>query len=131
MPKITLPDGQEKEFPLNTTLFEVAKNISNSLAKVAVAGKINGKLRDLSVEIIDNTRVEIIKKTDEEGVEIVRHSFAHLIGCAIKQLYPEAKMAIGPVIKNGFYYDIDCDKSFNVEDLSAIENKINELIKKN
>ena len=131
MPKITLPDGQEKEFPLNTTLFEVAKNISNSLAKVAVAGKINGKLRDLSVEIIDNTRVEIIKKTDEEGVEIVRHSFAHLIGHAIKQLYPEAKMAIGPVIKNGFYYDIDCDKPFNVEDLSAIENKINELIKKN
>ena len=131
MPKITLPDGQEKEFPLNTTLFEVAKNISNSLAKVAVAGKINGKLRDLSVEIIDNTRVEIIKKTDEEGVEIVRHSFAHLIGHAIKQLYPEAKMAIGPVIKNGFYYDIDCDKSFNVEDLSAIENKINELINKN
>ena len=131
MPKITLPDGQEKEFPLNTTLFEVAKNISNSLAKVAVAGKINGKLRDLSVEIIDNTRVEIIKKTDEEGVEIVRHSFAHLIGHAIKQLYPEAKMAIGPVIKNGFYYDIDCDKSFNVEDLYAIENKINELIKKN
>ena len=131
MPKITLPDGQEKEFPLNTTLFEVAKNISNSLAKVAVAGKINGKLRDLSVEIVDNTSVEIIKKTDEEGVEIVRHSFAHLIGHAIKQLYPEAKMAIGPVIKNGFYYDIDCDKSFNVEDLSAIENKINELIKKN
>ena len=131
MPKITLPDGQEKEFPLNTTLFEVAKNISNSLAKVAVAGKINGKLRDLSVEIIDNTRVEIIKKTDEEGVEIVRHSFAHLIGHAIKQLYPEAKMAIGPVIKNGFYYDIDCQKSFNVEDLSAIENKIKELIKKN
>ena len=131
MPKITLPDGQEKEFPLNTTLFEVAKNISNSLAKVAVAGKINGKLRDLSVEIIDDTRVEIIKKTDEEGVEIVRHSFAHLIGHAIKQLYPEAKMAIGPVIKNGFYYDIDCEKSFNVEDLSAIEHKINELIKKN
>ena len=131
MPKITLPDGQEKEFPLNTTLFEVAKNISNSLAKVAVAGKIDGKLRDLSVEIIDDTHVEIIKKTDEEGVEIVRHSFAHLIGHAIKQLYPEAKMAIGPVIKNGFYYDIDCQKSFNVEDLSAIENKIKELIKKN
>ena len=131
MPKITLPDGQEKEFPLNTTLFEVAKNISNSLAKVAVAGKIDGKLRDLSVEIIDDTHVEIIKKTDEEGVEIVRHSFAHLIGHAIKQLYPDAKMAIGPVIKNGFYYDIDCQKSFNVEDLSVIENKIKELIKKN
>ena len=131
MPKITLPDGQEKEFPLNTTLFEVAENISNSLAKVAVAGKIDGKLRDLSVEIIDDTHVEIIKKTDEEGVEIVRHSFAHLIGHAIKQLYPDAKMAIGPVIKNGFYYDIDCEKSFNVEDLSTIENKIKELIKTN
>ena len=70
MPKITLPDGQEKEFPSNTTLFEVAKNISNSLAKVAVAGKINGKLRDLSVEIIDNTRVEIIKKLTKRGSKL-------------------------------------------------------------
>ncbi len=131
MPKITLPDGQEKEFPVNTTLFEVAKDISNSLAKVAVAGKINGKLRDLSVEIKDGIEVEIVKKTDDEGVEIVRHSFAHLIGHAIKQLYPNAKMAIGPVIKNGFYYDIDCEKTFNVEDLTAIENKIVELTKKN
>jgi len=131
MPKITLPDGQEKEFPVNTTLFEVAKNISNSLAKVAVAGKINGKLRDLSVEIKDGIEVEIVKKTDDEGVEIVRHSFAHLIGHAIKQLYPNAKMAIGPVIKNGFYYDIDCEKTFSVEDLTAIENKIVELTKKN
>ena len=131
MPKITLPDGQEKEFPVNTTLFEVAKNISNSLAKVAVAGKINGKLRDLSVEIKDGIEVEIVKKTDDEGVEIVRHSFAHLIGHAIKQLYPNAKMAIGPVIKNGFYYDIDCEKTFSVDDLTAIENKIVELTKKN
>ena len=131
MPKITLPDGQEKEFPVNTTLFEVAKNISNSLAKEAVAGKINGKLRDLSVEIKDGIKVEIVKKTDDEGVEIVRHSFAHLIGHAIKQLYPEAKMAIGPVIKNGFYYDIDCEKTFSIEDLAAIEKKIIELTKKN
>ena len=129
--KITLPDGQEKEFPLNTTLFEVAKNISNSLAKVAVAGKINGKLRDLCVEIKDSNKVEIVKKTDDEGIEIVRHSFAHLIGHAIKQIYPDAKMAIGPVIKNGFYYDIDCEKSLSVEDLTAIENKIAELTRKN
>ena len=131
MPKITLPDGQEKEFPVNTTLLEVAKNISNSLAKVAVAGKINGKLRDLCVEIKDSNKVEIVKKTDDEGIEIVRHSFAHLIGHAIKQIYPDAKMAIGPVIKNGFYYDIDCEKSLSVEDLTAIENKIAELTRKN
>ena len=131
MPKITLPDGQEKEFPVNTTLLEVAKNISNSLAKVAVAGKINGKLRDLCVEIKDSNKVEIVKKTDDEGIEIVRHSFAHLIGHAIKQIYPDAKMAIGPVIKNGFYYDIDCEKSLSIEDLTAIENKIAELTRKN
>ena len=131
MTKITLPDGQEKEFPVNTTLLEVAKNISNSLAKVAVAGKINGKLRDLCVEIKDSNKVEIVKKTDDEGIEIVRHSFAHLIGHAIKQIYPDAKMAIGPVIKNGFYYDIDCEKSLSIEDLTAIENKIAELTRKN
>ena len=104
MPKITLPDGNTKNIPENTTLYEVAKGISNSLAKIAIAGKIDGKLRDLSVEIEKDSKIEIIKKDDEDGVDIVRHSFAHLIGHAIKQLYPDTKMAIGPVIKNGFYY---------------------------
>ena len=131
MPKITLPDGSKKEVPNNTTLYDIAKDISNSLVKVAVAGKINGQLKDLSVTVEDDCSVEIIKKSDAEGIEIVRHSFAHLIGHAIKQLYPDAKMAIGPVIKNGFYYDIDCDKSFNEDELILIENKIKDLIKKN
>ena len=131
MPKITLPDGSKKEVPNNTTLYDIAKDISNSLVKVAVAGKINGKLKDLSVTVEDDCSVEIIKKSDAEGIEIVRHSFAHLIGHAIKQLYPDAKMAIGPVIKNGFYYDIDCDKSLNEDELILIENKIKDLIKKN
>ena len=124
MPKITLPDGHNKEIPDNTTLFDVAKDISNSLAKVAVAGKINGQLRDLSVVIENDSNIEIIKKNDDDGINIVRHSFAHLIGHAIKQLYPNAKMAIGPVIKNGFYYDIDCDKSISIDELALIEKKI-------
>ena len=131
MPKITLPDGFKKEIPENTTLLEVAKDISNSLAKIAVAGKINGQLRDLSVVIENDSDIEIIKKNDDEGIDIVRHSFAHLIGHAIKQLYPESKMAIGPVIKNGFYYDIECDKNLSLDDLTVIEKKINELTKTN
>ena len=131
MPKITLPDGSKKDVPNNTTLYDVAKNISNSLAKVAVAGKINGELKDLSVIIENDCSIEIIKKNDAEGIEIVRHSFAHLVGHAIKQIYPDAKMAIGPVIKHGFYYDIDCDKSFNADELTLIENKIKDLVKKN
>jgi threonyl-tRNA synthetase len=131
MPKITLPDGHNKEIPDNTTLFDVAKDISNSLAKVAVAGKINGQLRDLSVVIENDSNIEIIKKNDDEGINIVRHSFAHLIGHAIKQLYPNAKMAIGPVIKNGFYYDIDCDKPISIDELALIEKKIKELTKSN
>ncbi|MDB2461285.1 threonine--tRNA ligase [Gammaproteobacteria bacterium] len=131
MPKITLPDGFKKEIPENTTLLEVAKGISNSLAKIAVAGKINGQLRDLSVIIENDSDIEIIKKNDGEGIDIVRHSFAHLIGHAIKQLYPESKMAIGPVIKNGFYYDIECDKNLSLDDLTVIEKKIKELTKTN
>ena len=131
MPKITLPDGHNKEIPKNSTLYDVAKDISNSLAKVAVAGKINGQLRDLSVIIEKNCDIEIVKKNDEEGIDIVRHSFAHLVGHAIKQLYPEAKMAIGPVIKNGFYYDIDCEKNLSTDELKIIENKIKELVKSN
>ena len=110
MPKITLPDGHKKEIPENSTLYDVAKDISNSLAKVAVAGKINGQLRDLSVTIEDDSNIEIIKKDDDDGINIVRHSFAHLIGHAIKQLYPNAKMAIGPVIKNGFYFILNKSK---------------------
>jgi threonyl-tRNA synthetase len=131
MPKITLPDGGQKEIPDNSTLYEVARGISNSLAKVAVAGKINGQLKDLSVVIEKDSNIEIIKKNDVEGIDIVRHSFAHLIGHAIKQIYPSAKMAIGPVIKNGFYYDIDCEKSLNIDDLSLIEKKIKDLTKQN
>jgi len=131
MPKITLPDGHNKEIPENSTLYDVAKDISNSLVKVAVAGKINGKLRDLSVIIEDDSNIEIIKKDDDDGINIVRHSFAHLIGHAIKQLYPNAKMAIGPVIKNGFYYDIDCDKPISADELALIEKKIKELTKSN
>ncbi|MEC7885748.1 MAG: TGS domain-containing protein, partial [Pseudomonadota bacterium] len=131
MPKVTLPDGTEKEIASGSTLLNVAQDISNSLAKNAVAGMINDEPKDLCVEIDKDCRVEIVKSTDELGIEVVRHSFAHLIGHAIKQIYPEAKMAIGPVIKDGFYYDIDLEESISEDNLVAIENKIRELIKTN
>ncbi len=131
MPKIILSDGYVKEIQKDTTLYEIAKGISSSLAKDAVAGKINEKLKDLSVIIDTDSKVEIIKKDDAEGLDIIRHSFAHLIGHAIKQIYPDSKMAIGPVIKDGFYYDIDCEKTLSVDDLNIIEKKINKLVKTN
>ena len=131
MPKVTLPDGTEKKIASGSTLLNVAQDISNSLAKNAIAGIIDDEPKDLCVEIDKDCRIEIVKSTDKLGIEVVRHSFAHLIGHAIKQIYPEAKMAIGPVIKDGFYYDIDLEESISEDNLVAIENKIRELIKTN
>ncbi|OUT99872.1 MAG: threonine--tRNA ligase [Betaproteobacteria bacterium TMED41] len=131
MVQITLPDGQKKEFVIKTSLSAIAKSISNSLFKKAVAGKIDGVLRDLSVCVEKDCDVEIITNSDQEGLEIIRHSFAHLVGHAVKQMYPDAKMAIGPVIEDGFYYDIEFDDALSESDLKKIESKINYLIKQN
>ena len=131
MVQITLPDGQKKEFVIKTSLSAIAKSISNSLFKKAVAGKIDGVLRDLSVCVEKDCDVEIIINSDQEGLEIIRHSFAHLVGHAVKQMYPDAKMAIGPVIEDGFYYDIEFDDALSESDLKKIESKINYLIKQN
>jgi threonyl-tRNA synthetase len=131
MVQVTLPDGQKKDFKTNTSLSDVAKSISNSLLKKAVAGKIDGVLKDLCVCIEKDCNIEIITNSDHEGLEIVRHSFAHLIGHAVKQMYPKAKMAIGPVIENGFYYDIEFTETLSESDLKKIESKINYLIKQN
>ena len=128
MPQITLPDGNTKSFDHPVTVAEVAKSIGPGLAKAAIAGKVNGQLVDACVEIDDDADVSIITSKDEEGLEIIRHSFAHLIGHAVKQLFPTAKMAIGPVIENGFYYDIEYERSFTPEDMEAIEKRIDELI---
>ncbi len=129
MPTITLPDGTQKKFADPVTIQHVAESIGPGLAKAAVAGRINGKLADICVDIAEDAKLEIVTNKDPEGVDIIRHSFAHLMGHAIKQLYPTAKMAIGPVIENGFYYDIEYERPFTPDDLDAIEKRMQELIK--
>ena len=129
MPTITLPDGSQKEFSNPVTIQQVAESIGPGLAKATIAGRINGQLADTCVDITEDAKVEIVTNKDPDGIEIIRHSFAHLMGHAIKQLYPTAKMAIGPVIENGFYYDIEFERPFTPEDLEAIEKRMQELIK--
>lgn len=128
MPQITLPDGNTKSFDHPITVAEVAQSIGPGLAKAAIAGRVNGELVDACVAIENDADLSIITNKDEEGLEIIRHSFAHLVGHAVKQLFPTAKMAIGPVIENGFYYDIEYERSFTPEDMEAIEKRIDELI---
>ncbi len=130
MPVITLPDGSKREFDQPVTLMQVAEDIGPGLAKATVCGRINGELVDACELISEDSDVTLITGRDEEGLEVIRHSFAHLVGHAVKQLYPTAKMAIGPVIENGFYYDIDYERPFTPEDLEAIEKRVKELIKK-
>ena len=130
MPIITLPDGNKKEFDKPVSTKEIAESIGPGLAKAALAGKVNGKLIDLCIPIYKDSTVSIITSKDIEGIEIIRHSFAHVVGHAVKQLYPDAQMAIGPVIENGFYYDIAYKDTFTPEDLKMIEVRMEELIKK-
>ena len=131
MPEITLPDGSKKVFEKPVTIKEIAQSIGTGLAKATIAGKVNDVLFDATLPIDNDSKVVIITSLDKEGIEIIRHSFAHLIGHAVKQLYPNIKMAIGPVIDNGFYYDIFSEYRFTPEDLIKIENRIHNLIKKN
>jgi len=125
---ITLPDGSRREFEHPVSVMDVAQSIGPGLAKATVAGAVNGKLVDASDRIDHDASLRIITPKDEEGVEIIRHSCAHLVGHAVKQLYPEAKMVIGPVIAEGFYYDIWNERPFTPEDLAAIEARMRELI---
>ncbi|MDO1510278.1 MULTISPECIES: threonine--tRNA ligase [unclassified Neisseria] len=128
MLNITLPDGSIRQFEAPVSVYDVAASIGTGLAKATVAGKVNGKLVDACDLIKEDAQVQIITPKDPEGVEIIRHSCAHLIGHAVKQLYPEAKMVIGPVIEDGFYYDIATDKPFTPEDVAKIEARMKELI---
>ncbi len=131
MPVITLPDGSKKVFDKPVTILEIAQSIGTGLAKATIAGKVNGILLDATLPIKNDSKVVIITSKDKEGIEIIRHSFAHLIGHAVKQIYPNIKMAIGPVIEDGFYYDISSEYSFTPDDLIKIEDRINKLIKTN
>jgi len=131
MPKIKLPDGSVKEFDKPINFNELASSIGSGLAKATVAGMINGKLVDASELIESDSDVVLVTNSDEDGIEIIRHSCAHLFGHALKQLYPEAKMAIGPTIENGFYYDIDLEESLSENDLEKIELRMKELAQTN
>ena len=124
---ITLPDNSKKQFDNSVSAIEVARSIGAGLAKATVAAKVNGKLIDATDLIENDCSLEIIRAQDQEGLEIIRHSCAHLFGHALKQLFPKAKMAIGPVIKNGFYYDVDLENSLTQEDLEKIEARMRKL----
>lgn len=128
MVAITLPNGDIKQFDGQTSVMEVAQSIGAGLAKATVAGRVNGKLVDACDPISEDATVQIITPKDEEGVEIIRHSTAHLLGHAVKQLYPEVKMVIGPVIEEGFYYDIYSERPFTPEDMEKIEARMTQLI---
>ena len=130
MPTITLPDGSQRNYPSPVTVAEIAASIGAGLAKATVAGKVDGRLIDASDPIEADASVQIITPKDQEGLEIIRHSFAHLLGHALKQLYPTAKMVIGPVIDDGFYYDIAFERPFTPGDVEAIEARMRELVAK-
>ncbi len=131
MPKITLPDGSKRFYKEPISTIEIAKSIGSSLAKATIAGKINNVLIDATLPIYKDSNLVIITSKDKEGIEIIRHSFAHLVGHAVKQIYPEVQMAIGPVIDEGFYYDVFSEHRFTPEDLLKIEERVNKLIKQN
>ena len=131
MPVITLPDGSQRSFENPVSTLDVANDIGPGLAKATIAGRVNGTRVDACDLISDDSRLEIITAKDDDGLEIIRHSCAHLIGHAVKQLFPDAKMAIGPTIDNGFYYDIDMEHSLSQDDLEAIEKRMLQLAKTN
>ena len=131
MPVITLPDGSQRTFDNPVSVLDVAADIGPGLAKATIAGRVNGERVDACDVIESDAALEIITAKDEDGLEIIRHSCAHLIGHAIKQLWPDAKMAIGPTIDNGFYYDVDMEHSLTQEDLQKLEKRMLELAKTN
>lgn len=130
MPIITLPDGSQRSFENPVSIKDVALDIGPGLAKATVAGRINGELADACEVITDDSTLSIVTAKDDDGLEIIRHSCAHLLGHAIKQLWPDVKMAIGPVIDNGFYYDVDLEHRLTEEDMQALETRMLELAKK-
>ncbi|MFC2279868.1 MAG: TGS domain-containing protein, partial [Cardiobacterium hominis] len=127
MLNITLPDGSVRQYENPTSGRDIAASIGSGLAKAALAVRVDGVERDLSDPITADASVAIITAKEEAGVDIIRHSTAHLLGHALKQLWPEAKMVIGPVIENGFYYDIDSEHRFTPEDLEKLEARMKEL----
>ena len=129
MPVITLPDGSQREFEQAVTVMDVAADIGPGLAKATLAGEVDGQLVDASFEIADDAGLRIITAKDEEGLEIIRHSTAHLLAMAVERVFPESQYTIGPVIENGFYYDFAYEPGFNPEDLDKIASEMRRLVK--
>lgn len=130
MVQITLPDGSKRDFPGPVTVAEVAASIGSGLAKAALAGKVNGEVVDTSYQITADSPLSIVTAKDADGLGVIRHSTAHLLAYAVKELFPEAQVTIGPVIEHGFYYDFSYKRPFTPEDLAAIEKKMGELAAK-
>ena len=129
MPVISLPDGSKREFSKPVTVAEVAADIGPGLAKAALAGRVDGKLVDTSFSIENDAELGIVTERDEEGLEVIRHSAAHLLAQAVKELFPAAQVTIGPVIEHGYYYDFAFERPFTEDDLKVIEKKMAELAK--
>jgi len=130
MPVVTLPDGSQREFAQPLTVAEVAQSIGAGLARAALAGKVDGRLVDTSFLIDSDVQLGIVTEKEAAGVEVIRHSAAHLMAYAVKELFPEAQVTIGPVIENGFYYDFAYQRPFTNDDLAAIEKRMGELAKR-
>jgi threonyl-tRNA synthetase len=130
MPVITLPDGSKREYPQALTVAEVAASIGAGLAKAALAGRVDGNLVDTSFVIEHDAQLSVVTDRDADGLDMIRHSTAHLLAFAVKELFPDAQVTIGPVIENGFYYDFSYKRPFTPEDLTAIELRMAELSKK-
>ena len=130
MVNIRLPDGSQRPFPGPVTVAEIAQSIGPGLARAALAGRIDGKLVDTSHSVERDAEVAIVTDKERDGLEIIRHSTAHLLAYAVKELFPDAQVTIGPVIENGFYYDFSFKRPFTPEDLAAIEKRMTELAKR-
>ncbi len=130
MPTITLPDGSRRQYDKSLTVAEIAADIGAGLARAALAGKVNGKLVDTSYKVETDAEVAIVTDKSPEGIEVLRHSTAHLLAQAVKELFPEAQVTIGPVIEDGFYYDFAFKRGFTEEDLAAIEERMREIVKR-
>ncbi|MEF8750198.1 MAG: threonine--tRNA ligase [Candidatus Accumulibacter propinquus] len=130
MPVVTLPDGSRREFAQPVTVAEVAQSIGAGLARAALAGRVDGRLVDTSFTISHDAQLAIITEKDPEGIEVIRHSTAHLLAYAVKEIFPAAQVTIGPVIENGFYYDFAYERPFTLDDLAAIEKRMSELARR-
>src|SRR5207245_6288511 len=127
--RVTLPDGSEKRLPPGSSGADLAKAIGPGLAKAALAVRLNGDIRDLARPLPDGVKVTILTDKDPQALEVLRHSSAHVLATAVRQLFPHAKIGFGPPIEDGFYYDFEVERPFGPEDLEAIEKKMMEVVK--